>query len=176
VIVVDNCKDVQESFIDGTSEVTVKATGYADIFARQGKKVTKGVFGTRDAQLNGPLIVGSIGATIGCDFDNARMLYYDRLIEGTNVTNDPGTISPETGMTEFVPSITINPIDNSQQGGDNAGGEQGGTEEQTPTERNIISAFYCDSPSWDWMRNSEKHTVGENIRDRLEIVHDELVS
>ena len=90
-IVIDNCATVTEGAMDTTSEQTMKTSGYADIYGRQGKNNTKGVFGTTDTELAGVLIIGSIGATINADLGNASRLYYNRSVTDTTITNDPGT-------------------------------------------------------------------------------------
>lgn len=83
------------TLIDPTSETTVQSTGFADIYARQGKKVTKGDFGTTNNELKGVLIAGSIYGTIRVDLGNANNLYYNTSKVGTlgnegTITNDPG--------------------------------------------------------------------------------------
>ena len=83
------------TLIHPSNETTVQSTGFADIYARQGKKVTKGDFGTTNNELKGVLITGSIYGTIRVDLGNANNLYYNASKVGTlgnegTVTNDPG--------------------------------------------------------------------------------------
>lgn len=93
------------TLIDPTSETTVQSTGFADIYARQGKKVTKGDFGTTNNELKGVLIAGSIYGTIRVDLGNANNLYYNTSKVGTlgnegTVTNDPGKTLEEQ---QYIP-------------------------------------------------------------------------
>lgn len=105
VVVRDNCKVNTAGVIDDTSEQTIKTTGFADIYCRQGKKVTKGTFGTSKGQLKGALIVGSIAATIDIDFDNSENIYYNRVLTG-DVSNDCGkTYENYIAVPENKPAI-----------------------------------------------------------------------
>lgn len=93
------------TLIDPTSETTAQSTGFADIYARQGKKVTKGDFGTTNNELKGVLIAGSIYGTIRVDLGNANNLYYNISKVGTlgnegTVTNDPGKTLEEQ---QYIP-------------------------------------------------------------------------
>lgn len=103
VVVKGNQSSVQ--LIDPTDETTIKNSGFADIYARQGKKVTKGDFGTTNAELKGVLIVGSIAGTIRIDLGNAVNLYYNDGKVGTlgnegTLTNDPGKTLEEQ---QYIP-------------------------------------------------------------------------
>ena len=83
IIVKDNCTtEDPASEVTGTvdTETQITAGGFADIYCRQGKKVTKGRFLTTDAELKGVLIVGSIGAVIGIDMGYAHNFYYNDFV------------------------------------------------------------------------------------------------
>ena len=56
-----------------------KQTGFADVYARNGKH-TKGMFGTTNTELKGVAIIGSIGAAIRMDEGNAQNLYVNRVL------------------------------------------------------------------------------------------------
>ena len=56
-----------------------KQTGFADVYARNGKH-SKGMFGTTDAELKGVAIIGSIGAAIRLDEGNAHNLYVNTVL------------------------------------------------------------------------------------------------
>jgi hypothetical protein len=64
---------------DETSEVTAKASGYADVYGRNGKH-TKGKVLFTDAELKGVAIIGSIGARDSIDLGNAKNLYYKEIL------------------------------------------------------------------------------------------------
>ena len=80
--------------IEGSGDAsTISSGGYADIFARQGTKATKGAFGTTNAELKGALVCGSIGATISVDMGNAKNVWYSEIVcplgvDATNTTNN----------------------------------------------------------------------------------------
>ena len=57
----------------------MKLTGFADVYARNGKH-TKGMFGTTNTELRGVAIIGSIGAAIRMDEGNAQNLYVNRVL------------------------------------------------------------------------------------------------
>lgn len=98
VVVKGNHTQHQKSLIDATSETTSKETGYADIYGRQGKKVTKGAFGTTDKELKGVLITDSLYCTISSDLGNAKNLYVKDAKVGTQ--QQAGTVSNSPGLTE----------------------------------------------------------------------------
>jgi hypothetical protein len=56
-----------------------KQTGFADVYARNGKH-TKGMFGTTNNELKGVAIIGSLGAAIRMDEGNAENLYVNTLL------------------------------------------------------------------------------------------------
>jgi hypothetical protein len=58
-------------------------TGFADIFARNGK-ATKGEFGTTDSELRGVVITGSIAAYSKLDLAKADNIYATEIIDGVN--------------------------------------------------------------------------------------------
>lgn len=98
------CSALPTTIVDGVENITA-GTGYADIFARQGKKYTKGTFSTQAEYLPGVLITGSIGAVIEIDMDNSDHVYYKQLyqcIQLPMVTDQPNTFTPLTN----VPSAT----------------------------------------------------------------------
>ena len=84
-IIKDNCVYTGESAGSADS----KTTGFADIYARNGKH-KKGVFGTRNSELNGIILTGSVGAVVGIDMNNAVNLYYNRIVTpSVPLTNIP---------------------------------------------------------------------------------------
>lgn len=58
----------------------MKLTGFADVYARNGKH-SKGMFGTTNNELKGVAIIGSLGAVIRMDEGNAKNLYVNTLLE-----------------------------------------------------------------------------------------------
>ena len=56
-------------------------TGFADIFARNGSKASKGAFGTTDTELRGIVVVGSIAAIKTLDLNNADNIYATKIVE-----------------------------------------------------------------------------------------------
>ena len=68
-----------------TEDPDKKTTGYADVFARNGK-ASKGVFGTSNAELKGVAIIGSIGAAgtqsapFAIDCGSADRLYVNQIL------------------------------------------------------------------------------------------------
>ena len=56
-----------------------KTTGFADVYARNGKH-EKGMFGTTDTELKGVAIIGSLGAVLKIDEGNAKNLYVTNLL------------------------------------------------------------------------------------------------
>ena len=56
-----------------------KQTGFADVYARNGKH-SKGMFGTTNNELKGVAIIGSLGAAIRMDEGNAQNLYVSTLL------------------------------------------------------------------------------------------------
>ena len=77
----NNCKHVEV----GPGTPNNKNVGFADVFCRNGGKYDKGVFGTRNNELNGTLVMGTIGAVRQIDMNNAVNLYYNRIVT-PNVT------------------------------------------------------------------------------------------
>ena len=65
---------------DITSEVTAKASGYADVYGRNGK-CSKGVFGTTNTELKGIAIIGSLTAYQNVDTGNAQNLYVNQILK-----------------------------------------------------------------------------------------------
>ena len=57
-----------------------KQTGFADVYARNGKH-SKGMFGTTDTELKGVAIIDSLGAAIRLDTGSANNLYVNTLLE-----------------------------------------------------------------------------------------------
>lgn len=62
-----------------TEDPEAKQTGFADVYARNGKH-TKGMFGTTDTELKGIAIIGSLGAAIKIDEGNAKHLHVSNLL------------------------------------------------------------------------------------------------
>ena len=58
----------------------MKLTGFADVYARNGKH-SKGMFGTTNNELKGVAIIGSLGAAIRMDEGNAKNLYVNTLLD-----------------------------------------------------------------------------------------------
>lgn len=75
-VVKDNCQHTEVG--PAQSGNNVKNTGFADIYARNGK-ASKGEFALQNSELNGVLITGSIGAVISIDMDNASNMNYNSI-------------------------------------------------------------------------------------------------
>jgi hypothetical protein len=73
-------KNNHEYLAIGTDTST---TGFADIFARNGK-ASKGEFGTTDSELRGVLITGSIAAYSKLDLAKADNIFATEIISGVN--------------------------------------------------------------------------------------------
>lgn len=94
----NNCKVCQPQDLTGDNTESSydehNTTGFADIFARNGKSANKGAFGTTNNELKGYLITGSMGAVLRMDFGNADRLYYNDTFESehynTTFINNPG--------------------------------------------------------------------------------------
>lgn len=90
----NNCKVCAPTNLSGSTYAEHNESGFADIFARNGKSASKGVFGTTNNELKGYLITDSIGAILRMDLGNAEHLYYNRTFTSENhstiITNDPG--------------------------------------------------------------------------------------
>jgi hypothetical protein len=100
VIIKGNCKYVTpgEAVL---GEATVKNTGFADIYARNGKH-TKGVFGTKNAELNGMIITGTMGAVVEIDMDYSSNISYNSIVtSGSRLKN----ISSTTSENAFAKNI-----------------------------------------------------------------------
>ena len=80
-----------------------KQTGFADVYARNGKH-SKGMFGTTNNELKGVAIIGSLGAAIRMDEGNADNLYVNQVL-GT-------ALNPVTTVEEAYTAIPYqgNPI------------------------------------------------------------------
>lgn len=62
-----------------TEDPEMKLTGFADVYARNGKH-SKGMFGTTNNELKGVAIIGSLGAAIRMDEGSAQNLYVNTLL------------------------------------------------------------------------------------------------
>lgn len=62
-----------------TEDPEMKQTGFADVYARNGKH-SKGMFGTTNTELKGVAIIGSLGAAIRLDTGNAHNLYVNQIL------------------------------------------------------------------------------------------------
>lgn len=87
VVVCDNCQKSGTSARNDSDS----STGFADIYARQGSKTTKGYFATNNAEMKGALICGTIAAQISLNFGNASNMFYGECLTPSLVTNDPGS-------------------------------------------------------------------------------------
>lgn len=65
---------------DTSSEEAAKASGYADVYGRNGK-CSKGVFGTTDTELKGIAIIGSLTAHNNVDTGNAQNLHVNQILK-----------------------------------------------------------------------------------------------
>lgn len=65
--------------VETTEDPEMKLTGFADVYARNGKH-SKGMFGTTNNELKGVAIIGSLGAAIRMDEGNAQNLYVNTLL------------------------------------------------------------------------------------------------
>jgi hypothetical protein len=97
-IIKDNCVYTGES----AGAQNNKTIGFADIYARNGKHKEKGAFGTRNNELTGIILTGSIGAVVKIDMGNALNLYYNKIIT-PNITLD--NIPNSTKETDFAQNI-----------------------------------------------------------------------
>ena len=89
VVVVDNCKLVTVGpciLPDATT------TGFSDIYGRNGSSYSKGEFGTKSNELKGVLICGSLAARNKVEMDNARNLYYNKLVVGPAIAKRGETL------------------------------------------------------------------------------------
>ena len=94
IYVKNNCQVCIACNLTGTTDSEHNESGFADIFGRNGKSASKGVFGTTNNELKGYLITGSIGAILRLDLGNANHLYYNETYTSENhttvIANDPG--------------------------------------------------------------------------------------
>lgn len=65
---------------DTSSEEAAKASGYADVYGRNGK-CSKGVFGTTNTELKGIAIIGSLTAHNNVDTGNAQNLHVNQILK-----------------------------------------------------------------------------------------------
>ena len=65
---------------DTSSEEAAKASGYADVYGRNGK-CSKGVFGTTNTELKGIAIIGSLTAYNNVDTGNAQNLHVNQILK-----------------------------------------------------------------------------------------------
>lgn len=97
--------------LDMTSETTAKATGFADIFARNGK-ASKGQFGTTDSELRGVILAGTITAAVSITPNKADNIYVSSIkvpVDScTYTTRIPVTAEPYYVMPENKIPVTIN--------------------------------------------------------------------
>jgi len=81
----NNCKIYIPEIVNGPDEVSRKNSGFADIYCRNGKaSKNKGQFATTNIELNGVLIIGTIGAVNKINMGNAKKFYYNEVIERTD--------------------------------------------------------------------------------------------
>ena len=100
----NNCQKFLPIIVNGTSESDKKNSGFADIYARNGKKASKGQFGTTNTELKGVLIVGTIGAIQKIDMGNANNLYYNSIITATSDIENP---IPSTGTPNIIKEVLV---------------------------------------------------------------------
>jgi hypothetical protein len=72
-----------------------KHTGFADMYARNGK-ASKGEFALKNAELNGIVITGTVGAVVSIDMDNASNMNFNKIITPTVQQSKIVTVSNET--------------------------------------------------------------------------------
>ena len=90
VIVINNVVNKTVGVADTSTEEKAKASGYTDIYARNGK-CTKGVFGTTNNELKGIIICGSFAAHIQAELSNSNNIYYNNKVSHiANYLNDCG--------------------------------------------------------------------------------------
>ena len=65
---------------DTSSDEAAKASGYADVYGRNGK-CSKGVFGTTNTELKGIAIIGSLTAHNNVDTGNAQNLHVNQILK-----------------------------------------------------------------------------------------------
>ena len=90
-IVKDNCTQVEPGAAEGQN----KNTGFADIYARNGK-ATKGEFAVKNSELNGIVVTGTIGAVVSIDMDNASNMNFNRIVTSSATQTKIVTTSNET--------------------------------------------------------------------------------
>ena len=96
--------DATQLYIYNVKDAT--NSGYASIYARQGKKNTKGTLAVTDAELKGVLIADSIGATIAYNAANASRFYYRK-----DVNNRATGIPAATAAAYIAKPYNANGID-----------------------------------------------------------------
>lgn len=90
-VVKDNCTQVEPGAAEGQN----KNTGFADIYARNGK-ATKGEFAVKNSELNGIVVTGTIGAVVSIDMDNASNMNFNRIVTPSVIQTKIVTASNET--------------------------------------------------------------------------------
>lgn len=106
----NNCQAFIPIIVNGSSDNDKKNSGFADIYARNGKaSLNKGQIGTRNIELIGVLITGTLGAVNKIDMGAAKRLYYSSIITASSKIENP---VPATGS----PSIynEVEPTDESK--------------------------------------------------------------
>ena len=106
----NNCQAFMPIITNGSSDDDKKNSGFADIYARNGKaSKSKGQIGTRNIELIGVLITGTLGAVNKIDMGAAKKLYYSSIITASSKIENP---VPATGS----PAIynEVEPADESE--------------------------------------------------------------
>lgn len=109
----NNCKKFEPEICHGIDDNEKKNSGFADIYGRNGK-CTKGQFGTRNAELTGVLITGTICAFQKIDMGNADNLYYNEVLTNINEYENPAFSNGEFVIIENEVPVTLenkNPIE-----------------------------------------------------------------
>ena len=109
----NNCKKFESEICYGTGDDDKRNSGFADIYGRNGK-CTKGQIGTRNAELTGVLITGTMCAYNKIDMGNADNLYYNEVLTNTNEYENPAFSNNEFVIIENEVPSTIenkNPIE-----------------------------------------------------------------
>ena len=91
-IVKDNCQKGEPGAVISSN---AKNTGFADIYARNGK-ATKGEFALKNSELNGIVITGTVGAVVSIDMDNASNMNFNKVVTPTVQQTKIVTASNET--------------------------------------------------------------------------------
>ena len=99
LIAIENCKEFSTERPSIVANQIASSTGYADIFARKGKKIDKGSLYVTNNELKGVVICNSIGSIIESSLDNADNFYYN---SDYSYSNSIQTNIPEANVERYI--------------------------------------------------------------------------